>query len=259
MPTATSANIVRLRPWARFEESELAYLAEFGERTRSALVAALRGPLTTYFPPPNGGEDSTAIKQFYGADSDYHCLSVPGHSWLRALERQATEGFAHFLNDRASGHSKERSLAFLHALEPPRCGWPTTVDQIKVYAEHRNTRGSERGGASRVDLMIVAEAEGRRSGAVIEAKFGHDLSANPLEAYVSGAKQLGLTSENCAFLVLAIEKDRSICARLAEARNRNWSFLSWRRFLLALERNTSPEIDDGDYRRFRRTIFARSN
>jgi hypothetical protein len=105
-----------------------------------------------------------------------------------------------------------------------------------------------------VDILIVATGEGRKVGAVIEAKFEHDLR-NPLKQYERTAAELGLDERNCRFLVLGLRNDLAMRRKLK--REPPWQFMSWRRLFSDLEREMRSEYDDDEYRRFRRTLFDR--
>lgn len=243
-----------IRP-APFGDADVALIARFGRRADLALRAAVRGGSLRHIGMRDWASDRDSVRRFAGVEADNHCLAARGHDWLWPLERQATEGFAHFLGTGPAAVRRGRALAFLRALDPPPglC-WPDRIDGASVLAEQIVQRGRGRG--ARVDLMIVARVGDDRIGAVVEAKFDHDLSGNPLGAYVQEAARYGLDAGNCSYLVVGVRNDPKMRARLD--RNRRWTFQSWRRLMIAHERELQAELDDEDYRRFRRTVVARA-
>ena len=200
-------------------------------------------------------EEAKSLHAFHGVATDDHCLHASAHDWLSPLERQATEGLAHFLNPPSRKLKLARVAAFFRALPPPPTGWPESIQTAVVLTEHRTRRRRAGGSEGRIDLIVAAGDETRFKAAVIEAKFGHDLSSNPLGDYVRAAEAMKLPRDACAFLVLGVEKDPVVRERLK--RNPLWRFVGWRRLLRALEAEMQPDLDDQDYRRFRRTLFAR--
>jgi hypothetical protein len=205
-------------------------------------------------PQPDWGRDAQSLADFHGVGDEHHCLNARVHDWLWPLERQATEGFAAFLDPPSRELKLERVAAFLRALPPPACGWPERIETASVFTEHR-TGKRRRSNAGRVDLIVAAGGLSGFAAAVIEAKFGHDVSTNPLGDYVRAAMRMGFHQGSCVFLIVGLDKDRIVRRRLKA--NPSWGFLGWRRLLRALETQMRPEIDDDDYRRFRRTLFAR--
>lgn len=242
-------------PPAGFGDRDRVLIARFGRRADLALRAAIRGDSLRHIPKTQWNTDRDSIRRFAGIEDSSHCLNARGHDWLWPLERQATEGFAHFLSSGAGTPRRGRALAFLRALDPPRgLLWPEWVDRVAILAEQRVEKGRRRG--CRVDLMIIAQVGEQRIGAVIEAKFDHDLSGNPLSTYVDEAARRGLNATNCSFLVVGVRNDPKMRATLD--RNPSWTFQSWRRLTMAHERELSAEFDDEDYRRFRKTIILRA-
>lgn len=202
--------------------------------------------------------DREALAAFQGWHEDGHCLAVQGHEWLWILERQATEGLAFYLSAPDRSVRLARCLAFLRSIDPPAgSSWPDTLDQAQVITEKPARGRSGQVSAGRIDLLVTASQGANTFGAVVEAKFGHDLSSNPLPAYHATAGRLGLHAGNCRFVVLAVATDRTIQARLK--RNPAWSFQSWRRLLLNLDQELPREADNEDFRRFRRTLLDRSS
>ncbi len=202
--------------------------------------------------------DREALAAFQGWHDESHCLAMLGHDWLWVLEWQATEGLAYYLAQPSRSVRLARCLAFLRSLEPPAgTQWPVTLNEAQVTAEKPARGRGRKVSAGRIDLLVAGKSAGQDYGAVIEAKFGHDLSTNPLPAYHATAGRLGLHTGNCRFIVLAVAIDATIQARLR--RNPAWSFQSWRRLLLNLERELPREFDDDDFRRFRRTLLDRSS
>jgi hypothetical protein len=238
-------------------------VSPFGDVDREALAAfrkfkpPLRGSslrhLGSVLRAARWRQDIEQVRRFSGLEHENHCLHTRALEWLWPLERQATEGLAYFLQGSDLATKLRRVRAFLNALAPPACGWPHALESAVIYAEHPTKRGRA-AGAGRMDILVVATGEGRKVGAVIEAKFEHDLR-NPLKQYERTAAELGLDERNCRFLVLGVRNDLPMRRKLQ--RERPWQFISWRRLLSDLEGQMRSEYDDDEYRRFRRTLFDR--
>ena len=247
--------VARRLPVPAFDASDLLH---FGSKASRSLDEFIRHGASEAVKLPQWAVDRASIEEYLGYDGDSHCLGTRSHEWLHPLERQATEGLAHFLKTQSDSLNRSRALALLHSLDRPASRpWPDRIRHVAVTAE-RQTEADEGAKRGRIDLLIVAEADdGARVGAVIEAKFEHKLGGNPLAAYEAEAKTHGLEARNASYLIVGVRKDASVRAVIDEGGI--WRFQSWRRLLRNLERNMSLDIDDDDYRRFRSTLFKRCN
>lgn len=230
-------------------------LRSVGIRAARSLAGLLDKEVLAAFPAPMWSVEQASLNAFFGCGTVDHSLSTLPHGWLQPLERQVTEGLAHFLNEGSGFQRRQRALAFLRALDPPvGREWPDQLRHVSVIAEQ--AASGDGSGDGRIDLLIAAEdADGRRVGAIVEAKFEYKLGRNPLSVYEVQARSVGLTQRNASFLVVGVRKDRSVREMLQ--RGSIWRFQSWRRLLLGLDREMSVDIDDDDFRRFRSTLFRR--
>jgi hypothetical protein len=241
-----------VKPFALVDEGALRLV---GMRAVRSLAELLSGNALEAFPMPDWNVDRSSLDAFFGCGTVDHSLSTLSHGWLQPIERQVTEGLAHFLNEGSRSQRHRRALAFLRALDPPRGRpWPEQIRKVSVIAEQ--LANGDKSGDARIDLIVVAEdAEGRTVGAVLEVKFEHKLGRNPLTAYETQARTVGLTTRNASFLVVGVRKDRGV--RDVLGRNATWRFQSWRRVLLGLDHQMPADVDDDDFRRFRSTLFRR--
>ena len=193
---------------------------------------------------------SGAILRFFGADHPSHAFHVEPYRWLRITEAQATRSLAQFLHEGGSA----RICAFLTALAPD-VAWPQKLANSNAQAEVR-------AGSGRIDLLLTGEAQDQVWGAVIEAKFDHNLKGNPLPDYAKAGKASGLhftsTSESPPTAVLAVlgtTQCRTIRQRLN--RNKSWRFNYWSSVFRRFERQLARLSDDDQFRHFRRTLWDR--
>ena len=189
------------------------------------------------------------ISAHYGLKNVHHCFHVEPLRWLRLSETQATNALKLFLSS-----SDERVSLFLWALAP--CvHWPNDLRDFTVEAETRAGRG-------RIDLLISGKNDNGVWGAVIEAKFEHRLSANPLGDYRRHGARLQMRfgstmprDQTGVLIVLGKKRDRRTCKKLA--RNAHWRFVHWHEVLRRFDAQLiEPELDV-DFQRFRRTLWDR--
>jgi hypothetical protein len=246
-------DLLRL-PGPSFEDGrdELRQLGGYSVRSLRELLAEnfLGASITSSW-----NNDRCSIETFFGCATAGHSLSSQPYGWLHPLERQVTEGIAHFLNEGAARQRRGRTLSFLRALDPPAGrSWPNELTHSLVIAEEVASGDDLSDG--RIDLLVSAsDSEGKRVGAVIEAKLEAKLGGNPLATYEHQAKSFGLSVRNSSFLVIGTRTDATVRNQLARAPA--WRFQSWRRLLLGLDRELPPEFDDDEFKRFRSTLFRR--
>ncbi|WP_156404696.1 PD-(D/E)XK nuclease family protein [Sphingomonas sp. Root241] len=200
---------------------------------------------------PSHAGQRAAIERFHGLGAPAHCFHVEPIRWFRPTEPQVTFGLQRFL---AKGGS-ELTLSFLRALDPT-LSWPEHLDGVTVEAEVPCKRG-------RIDLLISGKAAEVTWGAVVEAKFGHNIRQNPLPDYAQHAAKLGMQfrmpgRETATSVLIVLGQRNEAATRARLRRNRRWSFLNWHTFLRRWESELTRILDDDDFRRFRRTIWERA-
>jgi hypothetical protein len=192
-----------------------------------------------------------AIERFHGLDDPSHCFHVDPIRWFRPTEPQVTCGLQRFLSEGGS----ELTLSFLRALDPT-LSWPERLDGVTVEAEVPCERG-------RIDLLISGKAAEVTWGAVVEAKFGHNIRRNPLPDYAQHAAKLGMQfrpipGEGGTSVLIVLGQRNESATRARLRRNKRWSFLNWHSFLRRWERELTRLSDDDAFRQFRRTIWERA-
>lgn len=192
-----------------------------------------------------------ALSGYFGLDAANNALHLAPHRWLRVTETQATRGLAVFLREGGS----DRALSFLKAIDPD-IEWPSHLTDLEIETEVA-------AGGGRIDLLVRGSSDGRRWGAVVEAKFGHDLKSNPLPHYALHAKTNGFVlnaggdraGATGTLVVLALRRSQTTTRRLSM--NRRWRLLHWSALLRRFEAELRGRADDDDFRRFRRTLWDR--
>lgn len=235
-PSLRSTNAQVLRAWGH----------RVGLRARDSI--ALGNALFDF--SGSVAERARAVLHFFGVDHSSHAFQSEPCSWLRMSEAQATRSLAQFLQQGGG----PRIRAFLLALAP-NFAWPEKLSNSYAQAEVR-------AGIGRIDLLVTGEAQGQVWGAVIEAKFGHNLKANPLPDYAKAGRASGLrfssTAEVPSTAVLAV-LGTSNCRTTRQRLNRNksWRFTHWQSVLRRFERQLAGMPDDDQFRQFRHTLWDR--
>lgn len=235
-PSLRSANSQALRAWGH----------RVGLRARDSV--SIRDCLSDFKGSAN--QRRHAVLHFFGADHPSHAFHVEPCRWLRITEAQATKSLAQFLHQGGGA----RIRAFLRALAPD-LAWPERLTNSMAQAEVPAGRG-------RIDVLLTAKAHDQVWGAVIEAKFDHNLKGNPLPDYAKAGKASGLqfssTSESPPSAVLVV-LGTTHCRTTRDRLNRNklWRFTHWRSVLRRLERQMACTPDDDQFRHFRRTLWDR--
>lgn len=134
--------------------------------------------------------------------------------------------------------------------------WPSEFESASALAEVPTPKG-------RIDLLVTGRANGHLWGAVVEAKFGHHLDANPLSDYDRYACKLGLAIPNSedgqrtgVLTIVGQARTHRMSRRLRG--NRRWTFLGWEALLKRFERELETLSDDPAFRQCRRTIWERA-
>ena len=222
-----------------------------------ALLHAIRQKLLHVRHLPDWSKSLAAMTAVFGFDRRHHLFHADPVDWVRLTEPQATSAFVHFLHAEDRAVRKGRVRAFLRALGSDG-GQPDSVLR-KVSAEAEAAAGPRR-----IDILLRwQDASNLRRGAIVEAKFGHQISGGQLSRY---SERLGgierqyrkdsESRERPLLFVVSSRRRRHDDKALAD--NRYWRWMSWRSLLLGYDRALDPEHDDDEFRRFRRTLWDRA-
>jgi hypothetical protein len=228
------------RPAPRFDAATLTvWLNMVGDPTE--IIRETGAP----FPAPRWCE--AGLVQLFGLDAAHHCFHSTPHIWTRFHEPQITGGLAHFLTDGPPAQCRARAIAFVTAAAQV-AGKPVAsyqhVHSAFAIAEENRT-----------DLLITLYGDGKPTGASIEAKFGHRLTRGQLpKAYKHVEEVLQWDMDTAVLLVVAPEAP----GLPEKGKDKGWRSTSWWSLLNAFETCLAPSFDDGDFRRFRRTIWSRA-
>lgn len=185
----------------------------------------------------------------FGIDHDHHCFHVGPHDWATFHEPQITAGFVHFLNSGDHSRRLARSIAFVQAAS--RCAGNllnlTDIRSARCVAEENRT-----------DILVELQGGQQLIGASIEAKFGHKLTRGQLPKSYRHVCTRSWDLTNSVLLVVAPDPATLNAAVMRQNRKAGWRATSWWALLGHLERLTDPAHDCSDYRRFRRTVWARA-
>lgn len=223
---------------------------QWSERLAAKAHAALAAPGAYRAGMGSLAPRLAAVGAFYGLH-DAHAFHAEPIGWLRAGEAQVTVAWANFLT--AGG--APRILAFLRALDPA-FPWPAGLTHCRARAEVPAGKG-------RIDILISAMDGAQMWGAVVEAKFGHNIDSNPLGDYVGRARKLGMrvggaraAPATVIFRVVGPKPTRGIEKRLAG--HPRWTFLAWATLLRRFEAEMQSIADDAGFRQCRRTTWERA-
>lgn len=117
-----------------------------------------------------------------------------------------------------------------------------------------------------MDLLVEwQDSRGFDRAAVVEAKFGHDVTKDQLRTYRGHLLRVERRYRRAEHnggpepeLLFVVSTDRRKSDARALSKNKYWRWVSWRSLLLAYDRFLDPQHDDGDFRRFRRTLWDRA-
>ena len=196
---------------------------------------------------PSWSDARPAFDHVFGSDRPHHLFRACPFAWARFSEPQMTRGLAHFVNEAPGATGVARARALLAGLDVRPA---ESARGLAVTAE------ALAGRRRRIDLLIVWEEPDGRRAVAVEAKFGHAVTRDQLSGYRTwlGRRHGGL--ERVDLILLTGSATRGVQAALK--RNESWRGVGWRSFLLAHERALPAEQDDEEYRRFRRTLWARA-
>ncbi len=197
----------------------------------------------------------TAIAKLFGLTENRHAFDSPTHSWAWFREPQITAGLAHFLQEGPSHVRVERVRQFLGAAYEATGMTALLRDLTQARLVNAEAVAEEK----RVDLIVQAQSEaGDVFGVVIEAKFGHHLTARQLPAARRHASSRGLTSGNTAFLVVLPHRAKTGTRVFSRPANSGWRAVEWWNLLLLFEKRTSTASDSEAFRSLRHTIWQQT-
>lgn len=181
-------------------------------------------------------------------DHFFHMAPIP---WTTFTEPQITRRLVHFLTEFGpeSTITRERFRCVLQALgiEPPK-----KITHLEAHAEKLIPSGR------RIDIYLEwRDDDGRFCNAAIEAKFGHTLTPGQMAEYrkfATNRPQRRAGDSNPPHLIVLTPARRS-SDLAAMQRNRDWRFMSWRRFLLSLAQFSPTAEMQGDFSSYLRTVW----
>lgn len=190
--------------------------------------------------------NAPALRRAFGLHA-HGALAAEPHRWAQFHEPQITRGFRHFLSTGPAEIQRRRAQAMVAAI------WG---DRMPVgFEAEASTASAEEG---RIDLAVVLTGpDGRRIGAIVEAKFKHRLTARQLQRYRQRATARWQLAPEDRRLTVVMPSLDAVSRRFLK-RNPEWRFLSWERLLVRLDNALDAPIDDEDFRRFRRTVWLRA-
>ena len=227
-------------------------LVFLGETLSNALAMAIRREAISFQEPPDWSGGWSAMCRVFGLDRQHHLFRADPIDWgVRFLERQFTEGFAHFLDVPERKTRIGRNRALLKALGAAELGKDMLKVDVDVMPEEPPS-GNKDTDRRRIDLLIEWKDSSGSRYAAIEAKIGADATSCQLSAYRKGLQKRW--PEHRPLLVVVSPK---ITAKIRNALqdNEEWRWMAWRDLLIAHERALSGEYDDDAYRQFRRTLW----
>ena len=242
------ARVVQSRILASFTPPlfDVEALRTIGERHLEAVARAVHAGVLSRR-APSWSDARPAFDRVFGSDRPHHLFRARPFAWAKFSEPQMTRGLAHFVNEAPGATGVARARALLAGLDVRPA---ESVRSLAVTAEALVGR------RRRIDLLIVWEEPDGRRAVAVEAKFGHTVTRDQLLGYRTwlGRRHGGL--KHLDLVLLTGSATRGV--QTALERNKSWRGVGWRSFLLAHERALPTEQDDEEYRRFRRTLWARA-
>lgn len=202
-----------------------------------------------------------ALDAHLGPQAARRCFDAEPHTWVDLLEPQITKGLARLLSAGGSKLRAARTLALLKTLSP-RGPAPSAVHDISLEQISRACVIAEAlcANGRRIDVIAwIQTFNGKRFGAVIEAKVGHHLTKGQLKCYEKAAKEkpYRLNPANTSFVIVGPSLTKKTAEQLRPPSC--WSFLPWRLFLVRLTSELKiAECDNHDFMRFCRTVWSRA-
>lgn len=197
----------------------------------------------------------------FGFHHGHHFFHAAPLGWVNRAgltEPQVTKAIAYFLQSEDPVTREGRIRALLSAL-----GSRLEDGAVKARA---TDQAPVTGTRKSMDLLVEwQDSRGFDRAAVIEAKFGHDVTKGQLKTYRHHLRRVERRYRRAEhdggpepeLLLLVSPSYRRSIAR-ALAKNKHWRWKSWRSLLLAYDRFLDPQHDDVEFRRFRRTLWDRA-
>ena len=260
---AIQDNALRFDPpgWPAGHEA----LSRLATRLSSTLIRVLTERSLPFEPAPSWNHARPALDRVFGIGLAHHFLHAAPLEWLldaRLTEPQITKGFAHLLNSGDRTIQTGRIRALLRALGSDPGDADSSLREAGVTPEASTAEGK------RIDLLIEwRDASCRKRGAVIEAKFGHEVTGGQLPGYRAHLECIEKDyrrevrrneRERPLIFIVSPLRDGKVTRALDEPSEKDWRWISWRSLLLAYDRNLDPDHDDDAFRQFRRTLWDRA-
>ena len=238
-------------------------LRRFSASLSGALVRAVQEGLLPVRQLPDWQQTRQAMGRVFGfhrRDHFFHAEPLEWVTHVRLTERQVTKAIAHFLNSEDHVSRWGRIRALLAALGCRPDGMEGAPGKVRATAE------ASAAGNRSIDLLVEwQDGQGFDRAAVIEAKFGHDVTKGQLKTYRRHLLRIerryredGHIDELEPPLLFVVSPSYRRSDARALAKNRDWRWKSWRSLLLAYDRFLEPQHDDDAFRQFRRTLWDRA-
>ena len=210
---------------------------------------------------PHWRQARQAMEGGFGFNRAHHFFHATPLGWVNRAwltEPQVTKAIAYFLQSEDPVTREGRIRALLSALGSRLDGG---LGNARAKAE-----APVAGERKRMDLLVEWQDGGRfERAAVIEAKFGGDVTKGQLKSYRHHLRRVERRYRRAEhdggpepelLLVVSRKYQKSIARALAK--NKHWRWKSWRSLLLAYDRFLDPQHDDEEFRRFRRSLWDRA-
>ncbi len=225
-------------------------IRQLGDRIAKQSQRAIASRALRAWSPPSFTNGREMMMDQFGLHDENHFLHARPIEWASFLEAQITKGFEYFLNEDNKEGRRRRISAFLQTFG------------VADFDENRNCQieaEANAGGKRRIDLQILWEStEHQKNGLVIEAKFGHKITAGQLKNYEDYMlSQLQIPQQNLHLFVLSPGSSDQYSYVVAEMDN--WKEINWFRFLILYENFLPQSADSEEFRRFPRTVWHRSS
>ncbi len=237
-------------------------LRRFSGALSGALVRAVRERLLRGRQLPDWRRARQAMACVFGFHHVHHFFHAAPLEWVTRIwltEPQVTKAIAYLLSseDRVTRGGRIRALLAALGSRPDETG--AAPGNARVTAEALVT-----GKQQRMDLLVEWHDGKFDRGAVIEAKFNHDVTTGQLSVYRRHLLRVerqyrrdDRVGRPEPLLLFVVSPEHRKVAR-ALARNKDWRWKSWRSLLLAYDRFLEPQHDDETFRQFRRTLWDRA-
>jgi hypothetical protein len=222
-------------------------------RSANAAINALKTIRPTYENTSASYKTGLAsLVRFWNLEHQSHAFyaDIKPVDWLNLTERQATKALAGFLEE----GGKDRVHAFLRALSPKVMDGLPGLEAIEKFQVHAELDG--------IDLLVVMDANNKRWGALVEAKFDHHAKSNPLAKYQKTAEEVcnmdfskdELGRAKAVLCLVGLRKSALLAGRDAA----EWDFIHWQGLLRRFEQELSAHEADDRFRLFRRILWERT-